>query len=199
MVLKYNSLKYLLKILYLPSIVKILLSIILFLSISLALAMYEIHNCNKLLNSKNRVFIDSSILKNKDNSKNTRTQKALFADGNNNFNIENFTQVYLSKLFSKYTNKKEEYSEWLKENTEETFFTKYLIQEIETRNQNKISSEFQINKIYTEHTDDILVKAICFGRETFTDIENSSRNLIIEILINTQTQKLEKILSIKEN
>jgi hypothetical protein len=80
MVLKYNSLKYLLKILYLPSIVKILLSIIIFLSISLALAMYEIHNCNKFLNSKNRVFIDSSILKNKDNSKNTRTEKALFID-----------------------------------------------------------------------------------------------------------------------
>jgi hypothetical protein len=199
MVLKYNSLKSLLKILYLPSIVKILLSIILFLFISLVLTMCELHNCNKLLNSKNRVFIDSSILKNKDNSKNTKTQKALFTDGNNHFNIENFTQIYLSKLFSKYTNKKEEHSEWLKENTEETFFTKYLIQEIEARNQNEISSEFQINKIYTENIDDILVKAICFGRETFTNLENSSRNLIIEILINTKTQKLEKILSIKEN
>jgi glycerol kinase len=161
--------------------------------------MYEIHNCNKLLNSKNRVFIDSSILKNKDNFKNTRTQKALFADGNNNFNIENFTQIYLSKLFSKDTNEQEEHSEWLKENTEETFFTEYLIQEIEARSQNKINSEFQINKIYTENIDDIFIKAICFGRETFTDIENSSRNLIIEILINTKTQKLEKILSIKEN
>lgn len=199
MVLKYHSLKYLLKILYLPSIVKILLSIILFLFISLALTMHEIHNCNKLLNSKNRVFIDSSVLKNKDNSKNTRTQKALFTDGNNNFNIENFTQVYLSKLFSKYTNKQEEYSEWLKENTEETFFTEYLIEEIKTRNQNKINSEFQINKIYTENIDKVLVKIICFGKETFTDTENSSRNLIIEILINTDTQKLEKILSIKEN
>ena len=199
MVLKYHSLKYLLKILYLPSIVKILLSIILFLFISLALTMCEIHNCNKLLNSKNRVFIDSSVLKNKDNSKNTRTQKALFTDGNNNFNIENFTQVYLSKLFSKYTNKQEEYSEWLKENTEETFFTEYLIEEIKTRNQNKINSEFQINKIYTENIDKVLVKIICFGKETFTDTENSSRNLIIEILINTDTQKLEKILSIKEN
>lgn len=199
MVLKYNSLKYLLKILYLPSIVKILLSIILFLFISLTLTMREIHNCNKLLNSKNRVFIDSSVLKNKDNSKNTRTQKALFTDGNNNFNIENFTQVYLSKLFSKYTNKQEEYSEWLKENTEETFFTEYLIEEIKTRNQNKINSEFQINKIYTENIDKVLVKIICFGKETFTDTENSSRNLIIEILINTDTQKLEKILSIKEN
>jgi hypothetical protein len=199
MVLKYNSLKYLLKILYLPSIVKILLSIILFLFISLTLTMREIHNCNKLLNSKNRVFIDSSVLKNKDNSKNTRTQKALFTDGNNNFNIENFTQVYLSKLFSKYTNKQEEYSEWLKENTEETFFTEYLMQEIKTRNQNKISSEFQINKIYTENIDKVLVKIICFGKETFTDTESSSRNLIIEILINTDTQKLEKILSIKEN
>jgi hypothetical protein len=161
--------------------------------------MHEIHNCNKLLNSKNRVFIDSSVLKNKDNSKNTRTQKALFTDGNNNFNIENFTQVYLSKLFSKYTNKQEEYSEWLKENTEETFFTEYLIEEIKTRNQNKINSEFQINKIYTENIDKVLVKIICFGKETFTDTENSSRNLIIEILINTDTQKLEKILSIKEN
>ena len=199
MILKYNSLKSLLKILYLPSIVKILLSIILFLFISLALTMCEIHNCNKLLNSKNRVFIDSSVLKNKDNSKNTRTQKALFTDGNNNFNIENFTQVYLSKLFSKYTNKQEEYSEWLKENTEETFFTEYLIEEIKTRNQNKINSEFQINKIYTENIDKVLVKIICFGKETFTDTENSSRNLIIEILINTDTQKLEKILSIKEN
>jgi hypothetical protein len=161
--------------------------------------MYEIHNCNKLLNSKNRVFIDSSILKNKDNFKNTRTQKALFADGNNNFNIENFTQIYLSKLFSKYTNEQEEHSEWLKENTEETFFTEYLIQEIEARSQNKINSEFQINKIYIENIDDIFIKAICFGRETFTNLENSSRNLIIEILINTKTQKLEKILSIKEN
>jgi len=199
MVLKYNSLKSLLKILYLPSIVKILLSIILFLSISLVLTMCEIHNCNKLLNSKNRVFIDSSILKNKDNSKNARGQKALSIKGNSDFNIENFTQVYLSKLFSKYTNEKEDHSEWLKENTEETFFTKYLIQEIEARNQNEISSEFQINKIYTENIDEILVKAICFGRETFTNLENSSRNLIIEILINTKTQKLEKILSIKEN
>ena len=199
MVLKYNSLKYLLKILYLPSIVKILLSIILFLSISLALTMYEIHNCNKLLNSKNRVFIDSSVLKNKDNSKNTRTQKALSIKGNSDFNIENFTQIYLSKLFSKYTNRQEEYSEWLKENTEETFFTEYLIEEIKTRNQNKINSEFQINKIYTENIDKVLVKIICFGKETFTDTENSSRNLIIEILINTDTQKLEKILSIKEN
>ena len=199
MVLKYNSLKSLLKILYLPSIVKILLSIILFLSISLVLTMCEIHNCNKLLNSKNRVFIDSSILKNKDNSKNARAQKALSIKGNSDFNIENFTQVYLSKLFSKYTNEKEDHSEWLKENTEETFFTKYLIQEIEARNQNEISSEFQINKIYTENIDEILVKAICFGRETFTNLENSSRNLIIEILINTKTQKLEKILSIKEN
>jgi hypothetical protein len=161
--------------------------------------MYEIHNCNKLLNSKNRVFIDSSVLKNKDNFKNTRTQKALFADGNNNFNIENFTQIYLSKLFSKHTNEQEEHSEWLKEKTEETFFTKYLIQEIEARSQNKINSEFQINKIYTENIDDIFIKAICFGRETFTNLENSSRNLIIEILINTKTQKLEKILSIKEN
>jgi hypothetical protein len=161
--------------------------------------MYEIHNCNKLLNSKNRVFIDSSVLKNKDNSKNTRTKKALFADENNNFNIENFTQIYLSKLFSKYTNEQEEHSEWLKENTEETFFTEYLIQEIEARSQNKINSEFQINKIYTENIDDIFIKAICFGRETFTNLENSSRNLIIEILINTKTQKLEKILSIKEN
>lgn len=199
MVLKYNSLKYLLKILYLPSIVKILLSIILFLFISLALTMREIHNCNKLLNSKNRVFIDSSVLKNKDNSKNTRTQKALSINGSSDFNIENFTQVYLSKLFSKYTNKQEEYSEWLKENTEETFFTEYLMQEIKTRNQNKISSEFQINKIHTENIDKVLVKIICFGKETFTDTENSSRNLIIEILINTDTQKLEKILSIKEN
>jgi len=199
MVLKYNSLKSLLKILYLPSIVKILLSIILFLSISLVLTMCEIHNCNKLLNSKNRVFIDSSILKNKDNSKNARGQKALSIKGNSDFNIGNFTQVYLSKLFSKYTNEKEDHSEWLKENTEETFFTKYLIQEIEARNQNEISSEFQINKIYTENIDEILVKAICFGRETFTNLENSSRNLIIEILINTKTQKLEKILSIKEN
>ena len=147
MVLKYNSLKYLLKILYLPSIVKILLSIILFLFISLALTMCEIHNCNKLLNSKNRVFIDSSILKNKDNSKNTRTQKALSVNESSDFNIENFTQVYLSKLFSKYTNRQEEYSEWLKKNTEETFFTEYLMQEIKTRNQNKINSEFQINKI----------------------------------------------------
>jgi hypothetical protein len=161
--------------------------------------MCEIHNCNKLLNSKNRVFIDSSILKNKDNSKNARAQKALSIKGNSDFNIENFTQVYLSKLFSKYTNEKEDHSEWLKENTEETFFTKYLIQEIEARNQNEISSEFQINKIYTENIDEILVKAICFGRETFTNLENSSRNLIIEILINTKTQKLEKILSIKEN
>jgi hypothetical protein len=161
--------------------------------------MCEIHNCNKLLNSKNRVFIDSSILKNKDNSKNARGQKALSIKGNSDFNIENFTQVYLSKLFSKYTNEKEDHSEWLKENTEETFFTKYLIQEIEARNQNEISSEFQINKIYTENIDEILVKAICFGRETFTNLENSSRNLIIEILINTKTQKLEKILSIKEN
>ena len=199
MVLKYNSLKYLLKILYLPSIVKILLSIILFLSISLALAMCEIHNCNKLLNSRNRVFIDSSILKNKDNSKNTRAQKALSINGSSDFNIENFTQAYLSKLFSKYTNRQEEYSKWLKENTEETFFTEYLIQEIEARSQNKINSEFQINKIYTENIDKVLVKIICFGKETFTDTENSSRNLIIEILINTQTQKLEKILSIKEN
>jgi hypothetical protein len=161
--------------------------------------MREIHNCNKLLNSKNRVFIDSSVLKNKDNSKNTRTQKALSINGSSDFNIENFTQVYLSKLFSKYTNKQEEYSEWLKENTEETFFTEYLMQEIKTRNQNKISSEFQINKIHTENIDKVLVKIICFGKETFTDTENSSRNLIIEILINTDTQKLEKILSIKEN
>jgi len=199
MVLKYNSLKYLLKILYLPSIVKILLSIIIFLSISLVLTMCEIHNCNKLLNSRNRVFIDSSVLKNKDNSKNTRAQKALSINGSSDFNIENFTQAYLSKLFSKYTNRQEEYSKWLKENTEETFFTEYLIQEIEARSQNKINSEFQINKIYTENIDKVLVKIICFGKETFTDTENSSRNLIIEILINTQTQKLEKILSIKEN
>jgi hypothetical protein len=199
MVLKYNSLKYLLKILYLPSIVKILLSIIIFLSISLVLTMCEIHNCNKLLNSRNRVFIDSSVLKNKDNSKNTRAQKALSINGSSDFNIENFTQAYLSKLFSKYTNRQEEYSEWLKKNTEETFFTEYLMQEIKTRNQNKINSEFQINKIYTENIDKVLIKIICFGRETFTDIENSSRNLIIEILINTDTQKLEKILSIKEN
>lgn len=199
MVLKYNSLKYLLKILYLPSIVKILLSIIIFLSISLVLTMCEIHNCNKLLNSRNRVFIDSSVLKNKDNSKNTRAQKALSINGSSDFNIENFTQAYLSKLFSKYTNRQEEYSEWLKKNTEETFFTEYLIQEIEARSQNKINSEFQINKIYTENIDKVLVKIICFGKETFTDTENSSRNLIIEILINTQTQKLEKILSIKEN
>ncbi|NBV98770.1 MAG: hypothetical protein EBR67_04580 [Proteobacteria bacterium] len=199
MVLKYNSLKYLLKILYLPSIVKILLSIIIFLSISLVLTMCEIHNCNKLLNSRNRVFIDSSVLKNKDNSKNTRAQKALSINGSSDFNIENFTQAYLSKLFSKYTNRQEEYSKWLKENTEETFFTEYLIQEIEARSQSKINSEFQINKIYTENIDKVLVKIICFGKETFTDTENSSRNLIIEILINTQTQKLEKILSIKEN
>ncbi|MFZ4084906.1 MAG: hypothetical protein ACOYK1_05130 [Vampirovibrionia bacterium] len=199
MVLKYNSLKYLLKILYLPSIVKILLSIILFLSISLVLTMCEIHNCNKLLNSRNRVFIDSSVLKNKDNSKNTRAQKALSINGSSDFNIENFTQAYLSKLFSKYTNRQEEYSKWLKENTEETFFTEYLIQEIEARSQNKINSEFQINKIYTENIDKVLVKIICFGKETFTDTENSSRNLVIEILINTDTQKLEKILSIKEN
>ena len=199
MILKYNSLKYLLKILYLPSIVKILVSIILFLSISLALTMCEIHNCNKLLNSKNRVFIDSSVLKNKDNSKNTRAEKALSVNESSGFNIENFTQIYLSKLFSKYTNRQEEYSKWLKENTEETFFTEYLIQEIEARSQNKINSEFQINKIYTENIDKVLVKIICFGKETFTDTENSSRNLIIEILINTDTQKLEKILSIKEN
>ena len=199
MILKYNSLKYLLKILYLPSIVKILVSIILFLSISLALTMCEIHNCNKLLNSKNRVFIDSSVLKNKDNSKNTRAEKALSVNESSGFNIENFTQIYLSKLFSKYTNRQEEYSKWLKENTEETFFTEYLIQEIEARSQNKINSEFQINKIYTENIDKVLVKIICFGKETFTDTENSSRNLIIEILINTATQKLEKILSIKEN
>ena len=199
MILKYNSLKYLLKILYLPSIVKILVSIILFLSISLALTMCEIHNCNKLLNSKNRVFIDSSVLKNKDNSKNTRAEKALSVNESSGFNIENFTQIYLSKLFSKYTNRQEEYSKWLKENTEETFFTEYLIQEIEARSQNKINSEFQINKIYTENIDKVSVKIICFGKETFTDTENSSRNLIIEILINTATQKLEKILSIKEN
>ena len=199
MILKYNSLKYLLKILYLPSIVKILVSIILFLSISLALTMCEIHNCNKLLNSKNRVFIDSSVLKNKDNSKNTRAEKALSVNESSGFNIENFTQIYLSKLFSKYTNRQEEYFKWLKENTEETFFTEYLIQEIEARSQNKINSEFQINKIYTENIDKVLVKIICFGKETFTDTENSSRNLIIEILINTATQKLEKILSIKEN
>jgi hypothetical protein len=161
--------------------------------------MCEVHNCNKLLNSKNRVFIDSSILKNKDNSENIRTQKALFTDKNSNFNIGNFTHTYLSKLFSQDTNEKEEHSEWLKENTEETFFTEYLMQEIEARNQNKINSKFQINKIYTENVDDIFIKAICFGKETFTSIENSSRNLIIEILINTDTRKLEKILSIKEN
>lgn len=199
MVLKYNSFKYLLKILYLPSIVKILLSIILFLFISLALTMCEIHNCNKLLNSKNRVFIDSSVLKNQDNSKNTRAQKALSINENSDFNIENFTQIYLSKLFSKHTNRQEEYSKWLKENTEETFFTEYLMQEIKTRNQNKINSEFQINKFYTENIDKVLVKIICFGKEIFTDTENTSRNLIIEILINTDTRKLEKILSIKEN
>jgi len=199
MILRYNSLKYLLKILYLPSIVKILLSIIFFLSISLALTLYEIHNCNKLLNSKNRVFIDSSILKNNNNSKKTKAQEALSINESRDFNIENFTQIYLSKLFFKHTNKQEEYYEWLKENTEETFFTEYLIQEIKTRNQNKINSEFQINKIYTENIDKVLVKIICFGKEIFSDTENSSRNLIIEILINTDTQKLEKILSIKEN
>ncbi|MFM7457124.1 MAG: hypothetical protein ACKO3R_00475 [bacterium] len=199
MILRYNSFKYLLKILYLPSIVKILLSIIFFLSISLALTLYEIHNCNKLLNSKNRVFIDSSILNHNHNSKKTKAQEALSIDESRNFNIENFTQIYLSKLFTKYTNRQAEYSEWLKENTEETFFTKYLIQEIKTRNQNKINSEFQINKIYTENIDKVLVKIICFGKEIFSDTENSSRNLIVEILINTDTQKLEKILSIKEN
>jgi glycerol kinase len=107
--------------------------------------------------------------------------------------------VYLSKLFSKDINDKQEQSQWLKENTEETFFTQYLMQEIDTRSQNKIKSEFQINKIYTENIDSILVKVICFGKETFTDLESSARNLIIEILINTETHRLEKILSIKEN
>jgi hypothetical protein len=199
MVLKYNSLKYLLKILYLPSTVKILLSIIIFLSISLVLIACEIHSCKKLLNSKNVIFIDSSVLKNKDNSKNIEVQEAPSNDKNNNFDIEKFTQVYLSKLFSKYIDSKKKESQWLKENTEETFFTQYLIQEIETRDQNKINSEFQINKIYTENIDEILVKVICFGKEIFTDTDSSSRNLIIEVLINTQTQKLEKILSIKEN
>jgi hypothetical protein len=199
MVLKYNSLKYLLKILYLPSIVKILLTAIAFLFISLALATCEIYHCKKLLNSKNRVFIDNSIFRNNENSKNTTAKAALMTGENNNFSIKNFTQVYLSKLFSKDINDKQEQSQWLKENTEETFFTQYLMQEIDTRSQNKIKSEFQINKIYTENIDSILVKVICFGKESFTDLESSERNLIIEILINTETHRLEKILSIKEN
>jgi hypothetical protein len=148
MVLKYNSLKYLLKILYLPSIVKILLTAIAFLFISLALATCEIYHCKKLLNSKNRVFIDNSIFRNNENSKNTTAKAALMTGENNNFSIKNFTQVYLSKLFSKDINDKQEQSQWLKENTEETFFTQYLMQEIDTRSQNKIKSEFQINKIY---------------------------------------------------
>lgn len=199
MVLKSNSLKYLLRILYLPSIIKISLTIIAFLFISLALATYEIHHCKKLLKSKNRVFIDNSIFRNDENSKNNKVKAALLTGKNNNFSIENFTQVYLSKLFSKDINDKQEQSQWLKENTEETFFTQYLMQEIDMRSQNKIKSEFQINKIYTENIDSILVKVICFGKEIFSDTENSSRNLIVEILINTDTQKLEKILSIKEN
>lgn len=191
--------KILLRLFYLESFPKISLALNIFLILALCFSALELHKAALSLNAKNRISIENSIF-----SKNADLDNSIKAK--NDFELESFLAAYLDKIFSLNETNYDTSFQWLKSHSHEDFFDKHLASELEQRYKNGLETSFQLDKIYTENLEDSLIKVICYGKELNKKAEDSVskeaeilRSLIIELVINTDTRKLEEILNIKEN
>jgi len=188
-----------LRLFYLESFTKISLALNIFLALALISSGLELHKAALSLDAKNRISIENSIFS-KSSILETKSSNA------NNFQLEEFLGIYLDKLFSLNEINYDDSFKWLKENTELSFFDEYLTIELEKRYKNGLESGFQIDKIYSENLENHLIKVICYGAEIDKSLESKDeaktrllRKLIIELVINTDSQKITEILNIKEN
>lgn len=171
-----------LRILQLEAMTKVLLVIILFLSIFLGLAFIEIHTANKLLRSKNTITVDNSIF----------LRKA--------FNLELFIKDYLQYLFIKASSLEDSEKQliWLSEHTYNDFFEQSLKKEIKLRQYSNLGKGFELEKLDIQKQKYPLVKVLCLGKELLLDSELTARDLSLELLVDTEKEKVKEILSLKE-
>ena len=156
---------------------------ILLMLVTLCFSFFEIHSANKLLKSKNQIQIDKSIF----------IEEEL--DGEAISNIDEFIQEYLITIFESDENSN---LSWLMEHSEKSFYNSTLKKHLETRFKNKITSKFNVSRIFQDNDGRKRNKYIIFGEEIFMNKAYKNRNLVIELLIDLKSAKVQAIQSIKE-
>jgi|GEM_PF-6283945 len=104
--------------------------------------------------------------------------------------IESFARNYINKLFA--TNSDENMS-FLQEHSDSDLYLNNIYPELKAREKQKIHSEFQINQLYIEAENETKSKIVCFGKESFPQGSYQSRELTLELLLDTSKLKVLSI------
>lgn len=103
--------------------------------------------------------------------------------------LNSLIREYLDNFFSVQS----ESIEYLKLHTETDLYLHSIEPEIKKRIELKLISEFELNDLYLESINSTQAKAICIGQENFPQGDYQSRNLHIELIIDTSALKIVAI------
>lgn len=103
--------------------------------------------------------------------------------------LHNLVKTYLSNFFST----QDEAIDYLKTHTDTELFLHSIEPELQKRRELKLNSLFTINDLYIESINSNQAKAISLGQENFPNGDYQSRNLTIEMLIDTETLQIVAI------
>ena len=102
-------------------------------------------------------------------------------------------KAFISEYLRAFFKSSDESIDFLRSHSKDTLFQNNLEPQVANRRQANISSDFEIVNSYLESLDENHAKAIFFGQENFPKDDYQSRNISIELIINTKELKVLSI------